>query len=95
MEQGPHDYTRLTSANNFKTGPGVLRALVLETDGTNAATATVVDATSGSTPVIAELASPGAGPDDRREYAGGIAFSDGLRLAAITGTGAAVVAVYD
>ena len=90
-----HSYVRLTAQGNFKEGTGTLYALYLETNGAAVATADVADSTTTGTPLIAEMASPAAGPCDRRIYPGGIPFNDGLRLEAITGAGAGVVAEFD
>ena len=77
-----------------KTGSCVLWAVLVITDGTNAATVTIYDNTAASGDVLAKFVVAGATQYGGRNWVCPVGAKNGL-YAAISGTGATCIVEYD
>lgn len=81
-----------TGTTTIKSGAGILRRVVINTDGSMSNTFTVYDNTSGSGTVIAAI-DTGNGVSGHFEY--NVAFSTGLTVVNASGTSADITVIYE
>ena len=87
---------RVTADTDVTTVGSFLKSVILDTDGTNAATVVIKDGTAAGGTAIASLRAPGAGPSViwRAGDQQGVYVASGIGLD-LTGTGAAVAVEFE
>ena len=92
---GPTKSSGLKSASaTIVTGPAKLRGLIVEADGTNAAVATVYDATSATGTELMKITVDATLTGDAIMFESGISADTGIHLV-LSGTGAKAIVLYD
>jgi hypothetical protein len=95
MSRGPAKSSGQKSASvAIVTGPGLLRGLIVEADGTNAATAIVYDGTSAAGTELMKIIVDATSTHEAEIFEHGISADTGIYLA-LSGTGAKAIVLYD
>lgn len=85
---------RKTSSAAIVSGPGKLRGVVAEADGTNAATIIVYDAASATGTELCKIIVDAGATYEHLVFESGISADTGIYLS-LSGTGAAAIVLYD
>lgn len=93
--RGPAKSSGLKAASAaIVSGPGLLRGLMVEADGTNAATVIVYDAASATGTELAKIVVDATLTYESVVFESGISADTGIYLS-ISGTGAKAIVLYD